>query len=203
MIARQRRRRQARWGVLLGAAAFLSTAPLNATLALAAGTWTATATGSGLAVSAVVPMGKLPTATVLPTSVKVEWGPSVYATGREVGTYVVRRQAVGSKDAVQVCLVAAPLRACEDSPPAGQAVVYTVVPADQLWRGPASAPSSPVTLPAPVLAVAATVRALSATPTPSPTPTSTPTPTPAASPTSTPSPIASATPTPTPTVAPS
>jgi hypothetical protein len=194
LTPRQRRRRQARWGVLIGAAAFLSTAPLHATLALAAGTWTATATGPGLAVSAVVPMGKLPTATVMPTSVKVEWGPSLYATGREVGTYVVRRQAVGSKDAVQVCLVAAPLRACEDSPPAGQAVVYTVVPAEQLWRGPASAPCNPVTLPAPtVIAVAALP-----SPSPSPSPIPSPSPTPLRLPGPTPSPTPSLTPTPTP-----
>ncbi|TME54377.1 MAG: hypothetical protein E6I60_07855, partial [Chloroflexi bacterium] len=153
LTPRQCRSRQARWGLLIGAAAFLSVAPLNATLALAAGSWTITATGPAVAESAVVPMGQLPTATVLPKSIKLEWAPSTYATGREVAGYVVRRQAVGSKDAVEVCAVASPMRACEDSPPAGQPVTYTVVPVEQLWRGPASAPSSPVTLPAPALVV--------------------------------------------------
>src|SRR5437868_5963705 len=112
---------------------------------------------SHLAITAVVPAGKLPTATVQPTSIKLEWAPSTYLSGREVASYVVRRQAAGSKDSVQVCTVPAPLRACEDSPPAGQPVVYTVVAAEQLWRGPASAQSSPVTLAASAVVAAAVV----------------------------------------------
>ena len=190
---RRRRSRQARWGVLIGAAAFLSTAPLSANLVLAAGTWTVTAAGFGVAISAVVPTGKLPAATVQPTSIRLEWAPSTYLSGREVASYVVRRQAAGSKDSVQVCTVPAPVRACEDSPPVGQPVVYTVVAAEQLWRGPASAPSSPVTLAAPAVVAAAAV------PLPSPlaSPSQSPDPTPL------PSPIATPAPTPTPTPSPS
>jgi len=179
--------------VLIGAAAFVSTAPLSANLVLAAGTWTVTAAGFGVAISAVVPTGKLPTATVQPTSIRLEWAPSTYLSGREVASYVVRRQAAGSKDSVQVCTVPAPVRACEDSPPVGQPVVYTVVAAEQLWRGPASAPSSPVTLAAPAVVAAAAV------PLPSPlaSPSQSPDPTPL------PSPIATPAPTPTPTPSPS
>ena len=190
---RRRRSRQAPWGVLIGAAAFVSTAPLSANLVLAAGTWTVTAAGFGVAISAVVPTGKLPTATVQPTSIRLEWAPSTYLSGREVASYVVRRQAAGSKDSVQVCTVPAPVRACEDSPPLGQPVVYTVVAAEQLWRGPASAPSSPVTLAAPAVVAAAAV------PLPSPlaSPSQSPDPTPL------PSPIATPAPTPTPTPSPS
>ena len=201
LIPRQRRTRQALRGVLVGAAAFLSTAPLTATAVLAADTWTTSAIGPGTVVSAVVPMGKLPTATLQPTSIKLEWAPSFYAGGREVGGYFVRRQVAGSKDTVQVCDVAAPVRTCEDTPPAGQAVVYTVVPAEQLWRGPASAPSNPVTLPVPTLAVAAALPLLSATPSPSPTASASPSA--SASPISTPSPTPSATPDPTPMATPS
>ena len=190
---RRRRSRQARWGVLIGAAAFLSTAPLSANLVLAAGTWTVTAAGFGVAISAVVPTGKLPAATVQPTSIRLEWAPSTYLSGREVASYVVRRQAAGSKDSIQVCTVPAPVRACEDSPPVGQPVVYIVVAAEQLWRGPASAPSSPVTLAAPAVVAAAAV------PLPSPlaSPSQSPDPTPL------PSPIATPAPTPTPTPSPS
>jgi hypothetical protein len=105
--------------------------------------------------------------------------------GRPGGTavYVVRRLAVGSKDAVQVCSVASPTRSCEDSPQAGQQVGHTVVPTEQLWRGPASIPSNPVMLPAPTLAII-TAPSLSS----SPSPTSSPTPSPTPSPTSTPLP---------------
>jgi hypothetical protein len=182
--------RQARWGVLIGAAALLLTASLNATVALAAGTWTVSVTGRAAAASAGVPAGKLPTATVLPTSIKLDWAPSLYPTGREVSAYVVRRQVVGSKDAAQVCSVAAPLRACEDSPPAGQPVVYTVVAAEQLWRGPASAPSSPVTLtaaaPATLTATPVVSPSPSASPSPSPSPSSSASASPAATPSSRP-----------------
>ena len=203
MTPRQRWSRQARRGLLIGAAAFLSTAPLNASLALAAGTWRITVTGPAVSESAVVPMGKLPTATVLEKSIKLEWAPSLYGTGREVRSYAVRRQVVGSTDAVQVCTVAAPTRARADSPPAGQPVTYTVVPTEELWRGPASAPSSPVTLPAPTLAVVAALPSPSVTPSPdptaSPTPAATPSATPTPSPTATPPPTPSATAAPSPT----
>ena len=193
---RRRRSRQARWGVLIGAAAFVSTAPLSANLVLAAGTWTVTAAGFGVAISAVVPTGKLPAATVQPTSIRLEWAPSTYLSGREVASYVVRRQAAGSKDSIQVCTVPAPVRACEDSPPVGQPVVYIVVAAEQLWRGPASAPSSPVTLSAPATAVVAAA----AVPLPSPlaSPSQSPDPTPLPSPIATPTPAPTPTPTPSP-----
>ena len=206
VTSRRRRSRQVRWGVLIGAAAFLSTAPLSANLALAAGTWTITATGYGVAVSAVVPMGRLPTATALEKSIRLEWAPSMYSTGVEVGSYAVMRQVVGSKDALKVCTVTSPMRTCEDTPPAGQPITYTVVPAEQLWRGPASAPSSPVTLLAPTLAVAATLPLPSAmpstSPTASPTPSATASPISTPSPTATPSPTPNATPDPTPTATP-
>ena len=202
----RRRRGQARWGVLIGAAAFLAAAPFNAAVSLAAGTWTISATGRAVAVSAVVPRGMLPTTTVHAKSIGLEWAPSMYATGREVGRYVVMRQVVGGKDAVQVCAVTAPIRACEDSPPADQQAIYTVVPAEQLWRGPSSAPSSPVTLPSATLAVAAiapsALPSISASPTPTPSSTETPAPTPAPTPTPSPSVSESPSPTPTPTPAP-
>src|SRR5205814_8863238 len=110
-------------------------------------------------------------------------------TGIEVGSYAVMRQVVGGKDTVRVCTVTSPMRACEDSPPGGQPVIYTIVPTEQVWRGPASAPSSPVTLPAPAVVAAAAV------PLPSPIP--------APSPAAAPSPLATPAPTPTPTAAPS
>src|SRR2546428_1931087 len=116
--------------------------------------------------------------------------------GRRGGTavYVVRRLAVGSKDAVQVCSVASPTRSCEDSPPAGQQVGYPVVPTEQLWRGPASIPSNPVMLPAPTLAIiTAPSPSSSPSPTPSPTPSPRPSPTSTPLPTATPSPTTSAT----------
>jgi len=177
--------------VLIGAAAFVSTAPLSASPALAAGTWTITASGYGVAVSAVVPVGRLPTATVLEKSIRLEWAPSMYPTGTEVSGYAVMRQVVGGKDSVRVCTVTAPMRACEDSPPGGLPVIYTVVATEQVWRGPASAPSSPVTLPAPAVVTAAAVPLASPSPLPSPTATpdatATPTPTPTPSPTPRPS----------------
>src|SRR5713226_4871733 len=105
----------------------------------------------------------------------------MYPTGIEVGSYALMRQVVGSKDAVKVCTVTSPMRACEDSPPVGQPVTYTVVATEQLWHGPASAPTNPVTLPAPTV-VAAAVPSPSPSPSPSPTPSPTPTPSPIASP---------------------
>ena len=174
VTSRRRRSRQARWGVLIGAAAFVSTAPLSASLVLAAGTWTVTASGYGVAVSAVVPTGKLPTATALDKSIRLEWAPSMYPTGSEVNGYAVMRQVVGGKDTVRVCTVTSPVRACEDAPPGGQPVIYTVVPTEQVWRGPASAPSSPVTLPAPDVVAAAAVPSPSSSPPPDPSPSPTP-----------------------------
>src|SRR2546421_13060605 len=106
----------------MGAAAVLAAISLNVQPALAAGTWRITVAGSGVAESAVVPMGKLPSATVLEKSIKLEWAPSMYPTGVEVGSYAVMRQVVGGKDTVKVCTVTSPLRACEDSPPLGQLV---------------------------------------------------------------------------------
>jgi len=194
LTPRQRWRRQARRGLLIGAAGFLSTAPLNASLALAAGTWRITVTGPAVSESAVVPMGKVPTATVLEKSIRLEWAPSMYPTGTEVGGYAVMRQLVGNKDAVKVCTVASPVRACEDAPPAGQPVIYTVVPTEQVWRGPASAPSNPVTLPAPTVVAVAVAAVPSPSPSPSPLPSPSPTPlrlpgpTPSPTPTSTPAP---------------
>ena len=196
MTPRQRWRRQARRGLLIGAAAFLSTAPLNASLALAAGTWRITVTGPAVSESAVVPMGKVPTATVLEKSIKLEWAPSMYPTAVEVSGYAVMRQGVGSKDAVKVCTVTSPVRACEDAPPTGEPVIYTVVPTEQLWRGPASPPSSPVTMTAPTVVPAAAVASPSPSPSPNPSPDPTPTANPTASPTETPSP----TPTPRPSI---
>jgi hypothetical protein len=201
-----RRRGQTRWVLLIGAAAGLAANSLCARPALAAGSFKITVTGGAIAQGAVVPMGKSPTATVLPKSIRLDWAPSLYGTGREVRGYAVRRQVVGSTDAVQVCTVASPMRACEDSPPTGQPVTYTVVPTEQLWHGPASAPSNPVTLPAPTLAVVAALPSPSVTPSPdptaSPTPAATPSATPTPSPTATPPPTPSATAAPSPTATP-
>jgi len=136
-----------RWAWLIGAAAFLLVSPYYARPALAASSWTITATGFGLGESSVVPTGKLPTATLVEGSVRLEWPPSLYPLGHEVGGYIVKRQVLGSKDAVQACSVASPVRSCQDSPPSGQQIVYTVTPTEQLWRGPASPPSAQVTMP--------------------------------------------------------
>src|SRR5437667_80040 len=85
------------------------TLQVNASLALAAGTWRITVTGPAVSESAVVPMGKVPTATVLEKSIRLEWAPSMYPTGVEVSGYAVMRQGVGSKDAVKVCTVTSPV----------------------------------------------------------------------------------------------
>jgi len=162
--------------LLIGVAAGLTASFLWAGPALAAGSWRVTATGKALALSAVVPMGKLPTATVLEKSIRLEWAPSTYPTGTEVSGYAVMRQVVGSKDAVKVCTVTSPARTCEDSPPVGQPVIYTVVPTEQLWRGPASAPASPITLAAPAVVAAAAVPSPSPLASPSLLPSPSPTP---------------------------
>jgi hypothetical protein len=185
LTRRQRRIGQAR-AALIGAAAFVSITPLYARPALAAGPWAITATGSAVAESAVVPRGRPPTATILLGSVRLEWAPSTYPTGKEVGGYIVRRQLLGKSDAIQICTVVAPFRTCQDSPTPGQQVVYTVGPTEQLWRGPASTPSNPVTLPAAPLAAPIAAASPSPGPTPglapgpslSPNPSPTPTPRP-------------------------
>src|SRR5207247_3780675 len=104
-----------------------------------------TVKGSGVAQSSVMPSGKPPTPTVLQASVRLDWAPSTFASGQEVGGYIVRRQVLGSTDTIQICSVVASFRTCKDSPPADQQVVYVVIPTQELWRGPAAAPSSPVT----------------------------------------------------------
>src|SRR2546421_11820540 len=96
----------------MGAAAVLAAISVNVQPALAAGAWTITVRGSGVSQSAVVPMGKLPTATVLEKSIKLEWAPSMYPTGVEVGRYAVMRRVVGGKDTIQGWTVTSPLRAC-------------------------------------------------------------------------------------------
>jgi hypothetical protein len=202
--SRRRRIRQPHRVLSSGAvAAFLGLA-LSAPNAYAAGTFAVTAQGSAHGLAAMMPMGKPPAVTLLEASVRLDWAPSTLASGREVGGYLLNRQVLGSTTVVQICSVAAPFRTCQDSPPAGQQVVYTVVPTQGLWRGPASAPSAPVTMPAPALAAPAAVPSPSPTLTPTPTPTPAPTPTPMPSPsaTTTPSPAASPSPTPGPTPTP-
>src|SRR5205823_6065817 len=188
----RRRSRQTGFRLLICAAAVFTTSSLSAQNALAAGIWKTSVTGSALGQSAIMPIGKPPTATVLEGSVRLDWGPSTFATGKEVGGYIVKRQVLGNTDAVQICTVVAPLRTCHDSPPPDQHVVYVVVPSQQLWRGPASPPSSPVTMPAAPLAAVA-VPGATATPLPSPSasPTPTPAPDPTPSPTDPPSPTPS------------
>ncbi len=209
MTSRRRRHRQPHRVLSSGAvAAFLGLA-LSAPNAYAAGTFAVTAHGSAHGLAAMMPMGKPPAVTLLQASVRLDWAPSTLASGREVGGYLLNRQVLGTTTVVQICSVAAPFRTCQDSPPAGQQVVYTVVPTQELWRGPASAPSSPVTMPAPPPAAPTTVPSPSPTLTPTPTPTPTPAPTPTLAPTPTPSPSATTTPSlaaspsPTPTAIPS
>jgi len=193
VIPRRRRTGQAPWALQIGAAAVIAATLLGARQELAAGAWTTTARGMAVGQSAIMPMGKPPTATVLEGSVRLDWAPSTFATGKEVGGYLVKRQVLGSTDAVQVCTVVAPLRTCQDSKPPDQQVVYVVVPSQQLWRGPPSPPSSPVTMPAAPLAAAVVVPGATATPLPSPSasPTPTPSPDPTPSPTDPPSPTPS------------
>jgi hypothetical protein len=200
---RARRRRQAGFGLLIGAAACLWAASCAVLPALAGSAWAIVATGSGVAQASVVPMGKPPTVTVLQGSVRLEWAPSTYGSGDEVGQYLVKRQTVGSAEALEVCTVAAPSRAChDDKPPSDQQVVYTVVPAEQLWRGAASPPSAPVTVsPPPAALTPAPTAAGPASPDPSPSPSASSTPTPEATapPGESPSPTPDLLPSPTPT----
>src|SRR5438105_1143653 len=197
-MSRRRRIRQAQLGLLIGAAAFLVASPLYARPVFAANTWTIMASGPSVGESAIVPIGRPPTPTIEQGSVRLEWAPSTYGSGHEVGGYTVKRQVLGSKDVAQICTVASPMRICQDSPPSGEQVVYTVTPTEQLWRGPASPPSAPVTIPVAVLAAPAVA-------TPSPSPSASPTPSASTAPS--PSPAATSSPTdtpsPTPTPAPS
>jgi hypothetical protein len=183
-----------------GAAAALIAASNLPGPALAANTWTTTVTVQAVGESAVMPSGQSPTATVVQGAISLTWGPSTFHAGKEVAGYLVNRQALGSATVVKVCTVVAPNRICQDSPPAQQNVMYSVVPTDGFWRGPASAPSSPVMLLDPPASPA-----LSASPSASVSPPATPTasPSPAASPTPSPSPTASPTPSPIPTASPS
>ena len=210
MTSRRRRHRQPYRVLSSGAVTALLGLALLAPNAYAAGTFAVTAHGSAVGLAAVMPMGKPPDVTILQGSVRLDWAPSIFASGREVGGYILNRDQTGSTKVVQVCTVAAPFRSCEDSPPAGQQVVYTVIPTDELWRGPASAPSAPVTMPPSTLAVTTVPSpspATSPSPTPSPTPSATPSalpgPSSTPSPTPTPSLTASDTPSPTPTATPS
>ena len=189
----RRRSRQAGFRLLICSAAVFTISSLSTQQALAAGIWITTAAGSAVGQSAIMPMGKSPMATVLEGSVRLDWAPSTFATGKEVGGYIVKRQVLGSTDAVQICTVVAPLRTCQDSKPPDQQVVYVVVPSQQLWRGPASPPSSPVTMPAAPIAATVVVPAATATPLPSPSasPNPTPSPDPTPSPTDPPSPTPS------------
>jgi hypothetical protein len=194
VIRRRHGNRHASW-VSIGAATTLSLLLLCARPGQASAAFSMTMTVSAVSQSAVMPAGKPPVVTVLQGSVRLDWGPSVFVSGREVGGYILNRQQLGSTTVVQVCTVVSPFRTCQDSPPAGQQVVYTVIPTQGLWRGPASAPSSPITTPAAPVAAPTGAAApspfpslgpiLSATPTPrstlpKPLPSPTPTPTPAA-----------------------
>jgi len=207
LIARRRLTRQARWLLAVGAATAFVATSLYARQALAANTWSTTVTVSAVGQGAVMPIGQAPIATITQGVISVSWPPSTFRSGKEVGGYILDRQVLGSTAAVQVCTVVAPLRTCQDSPPPQQDVMYTVIPSQAGWRGPASAPSVPLSLPAPLAPV--TVAAPTASPTASPspgasaTPSPTVTPTGSPDPTPTPAPSAAATPSPPPTATPS
>lgn len=195
--------RNASLAITIGAAAALATAGIAAGPALAAGTFSISGEGAAAGQAAVMPAGQTPTATVGPLAITIAWAPSTFKSGEEVPGYIVNRYAPDVSD-VQVCAVAAPARTCQDSPPPGQQVRYTVVTTAEQWRGPESPPSNPVMLPAapaaaPAPAVAAPSPVASATPTATPTPTVTPAPTTLPTPTPPPSPTASPSPTVTPT----
>lgn len=210
MTSRRRRHWQPYGLLSSGAVAGFLGLALLAPNAYAAGTFAVTAHGSADGLAAMMPVGKPPAVTLLQGSVRLDWAPSTFASGHEVGGYILNRNQIGSTTVVQVCSVAPPFRTCQDSPPAGQQVVYTVIPTDQLWRGPASPASEPVTTPPATLAVTS-VPSPSPTPSASPasSPTATPTPTPSptpstvVTPSSTPRPVLRPTPTPTPTPSPS
>lgn len=186
--------RQVRCLLPVGAAAALLALACSPRAVLADGPWTITATVAAIAQSAVVPAGKSPTATVAQGAITIVWGPSTFATGKEVSGYIVNRLTVGSAPTTQVCRVAAPMRTCQDSPPAQQQVMYSIVPTQAGWTGPPSAPSAPVMLPASSPAAAPVLATVTASSTPSPTPTPSGSPTPSASPQPSPTATASASP---------
>jgi hypothetical protein len=206
---RRRDDRHVLWAVPASAAAAFVAVSLLSQSVPAAAAWSVTVTGSAVGQAAVMPPGQTPTATVQTGSVRLDWAPSSFSSGREVAGYILNRLQAGSTTIIQVCTVAPPFRSCTDAPPTGQQVAYTVVPTAQLWRGPASPASAPLTVAAPALAVVATTPSPTPSPTPTPGPTATPTPTPTATPSAismpspTPRPVLRPTPTPTPTPAPS
>jgi hypothetical protein len=207
LITRRRPTRQVRWLLVVGAAAAFVATSLYERQALAANTWTATVTVYAVGQGAVMPAGQTPIAAISQGLISVSWAPTAFRSGKEVDGYILNRQVLGGTAVVQVCTVVAPLRTCQDSPPPQQDVMYTVIPSQAGWRGPASAPSVPLSLPAPVAAAA--VAAPTASPTasaslgPSATPSPTLTPTPGLGPTPTPTPSTTATPLPTPIATPS
>ena len=104
MIPRRRRNRQAPRALQIGAAAVITATVLFGRQELAAAAFTMTARGSGVAQSSIMPSGKPPTPTVLQASVRLDWAPSTFASGQEVGGYIVRRQVLGSTDTVQMAI---------------------------------------------------------------------------------------------------
>jgi hypothetical protein len=202
LITRRRPTRQVRWLLVVGAAAAFVATSLYARQALAANTWTTTITVYAVGQGAVMPVGQTPIAMINQGVVSVSWGPSTFRSGKEVDGYILNRQVLGGTAVVQVCTVVAPLRTCQDSPPPQQEVMYTVIPSQAGWRGQASAPSVPLSLPPAVVAATVTAPTASPTASPSPTPSATPSPTvsPTASPGPTPTPSSSPTPSPSPTV---
>jgi hypothetical protein len=216
-MTRRRLTRQVGWLLLVGAAAAVAATSLYARQALAANTWSTTVTVSAVGQGAVMPIGQTPVAAINQGVISVSWAPSTFRSGKEVGGYILNRQVLGSTAIVQVCTVVAPLRTCQDSPPPQQEVMYTVIPLQAGWRGPASAPSAPMSLPVPVAPVTAAAPTTSPTASPSPAPSATPSPTitptatpgpkpnptPPSSPTPSPSPTGTASPTSTPAPTPS
>ena len=87
-MPRRRRYRQVPWALPIVAAAVLAATYLSARPALAAGSFTTTVVGSAVAESAVMPMGKPATATIVQGSVGLEWAPATYGSGREVGAHL-------------------------------------------------------------------------------------------------------------------
>lgn len=172
---------QAVWLLTIGAAATLIVTSVSIREVLAANTWTTTMTVNAVGQAAVMPAGQPPIATVVQGVMSISWGPSILNSGTEVSGYILNRQRLGTTSVVQVCTVSAPMRICQDSPPAGQEVTYSVVPTEELWRGRASAPSAPVMLPDPP-ATPTPSSGLTALPSQTATPTATPSPTPTASP---------------------
>lgn len=172
--------------------AILSGLSIGLSTADAASNWLITASGSGVGMSPNMPAGKVPIAAAVPgtANVSVEWQPSTFPSGVEVARYLVNRKVVATGLVTPVCNVAAPLRTCQDTPPPGAPITYTVTPLQGLWRGPESPPSSPV----------AAWTALAAVKGPTPTPSAAPMPTATATPSAAPTPTATASPTPRPTI---